>query len=245
MLDSERSEPAPGVSSAVLVTDPEDHRGTPASDASAATPKSPPPPSNNSPQTRKATLARRFVTGLLLPLMLYYYFSGALNSLFQYHPMAMSVAFVVVMPEVIHAAHCVRRSRSMADRAARITTHMYLSLGVKTLALVGFIVIYTNKGNRGKPHLTTWHGRLGASTVVALAAQVVLGLAVHWRLVSNVSFARKAHKWLGVTVALAGSTTFLLGMLSNWAAANVANPFINGTFSFSVFVLCAWAYFKE
>ena len=74
------------------------------------------------------------------------------GSLFSYHPIGMSIAYVVLMSEAVCTAIDFRKKEGN-ERVKRISRHMFVNFGALASALVGFSAIYLNKVRQsGRPH---------------------------------------------------------------------------------------------
>ena len=91
-----------------------------------------------------AVLAAAGVVGLSLPLMLFD------NSLFSYHPSAMSVAFILFMNTGVACSAKFRALGPGPERVKSIWIHALLQVFAFAFALGGFIAIYKNKVIHGK-----------------------------------------------------------------------------------------------
>ena len=194
---------------------------------------------------------RRIASIVIVCVMIYFFNAGTFNSLFQYHPISMALAFVAVMPEVLHAAMHIRKAKSMNARTETLDRHMYFAFLMKTFAVIGFLVIYVNKNNRGKHHFTSRHGQFGVLCVIFVVAQVVLGAVYHYRLGPTRKFpnwlgwCRRAHKYLGFGVLALGILSMYLGMMSHFADGAVRNPIVHGFFALCTGGLVLVTYFLE
>jgi cytochrome b-561 domain-containing protein 2 len=166
---------------------------------------------------------RRLATGFVACGWIFLFMAPHYSDIFQYHPMAMTLSCMCVLPEVVHQANNFRRCRSVSDRASTTDRHTVSALAMKTLTLVGFAAIEISKFQRKKQHFTTWHGLLGLLTVLTLTLQILVGVLYRYRLgpsqrIPNFFIIlRKAHKWFGlILVALVASTMFL-GFQSHFA----------------------------
>jgi cytochrome b-561 domain-containing protein 2 len=118
-----------------------------------------------------ATVVSAFSAALILVSTLR---SSSLLALFAYHPVSMSIAFLVCYPWGIRLAHAARA----ADGSARVTLldrHMTTQLAALGLSVVGFAAIYANKAVNGKVHFTSLHGKLGLVTMLLALGVVVSG----------------------------------------------------------------------
>ncbi len=100
--------------------------------------------------------------------------SSSLLALFAYHPVSMSIAFLVCYPWGIRLAHKARVADGNA-RVALLSRHMTTQLAALGLSVVGFTAIYANKAVYGKVHFTSLHGKLGLVTMLLALGVVVLG----------------------------------------------------------------------
>ena len=198
---------------------------------------------------RKATvtLIRRLASAGLCCYMLALWWEPK-PTLFQWHPITMTAAFVASMPEGVYTALSMRRSRSLPERQALGRRHMLLSVVMSLLSLAGYAVIYVSKDRRNKKHLATWHGLLGAACVLATVAQSLLGSVVYFRWTSRgviISKSRNAHKWLGLTVVALGCVSMFLGMRSNYAHGAIASAVFRLLLAIATTVLSMSAYVAE
>lgn len=100
--------------------------------------------------------------------------SSSILALFTYHPVCMSVAFLVGCPWAIRIAYTARETDGNV-RGVFLSKHMVTQLGALGFALAGFTAIYVNKSIHGKDHFTSLHGKLGVITMVLALAVAVLG----------------------------------------------------------------------
>lgn len=195
------------------------------------------------------TTLRRLVTIGVAIWMSYLFLGSNFSELFQYHPVTMIISFVGLLPEITALTNVIRRQRSVGDREACIARHMYLSLLMKFFSIIGFIAITINKNRKGKHHYTTWHGKIGLATVVILVLQVIVGLVYYFRLfgggMQSAGKWRKVHKWLGISLLLAGSASMWLGMRTHFVERAVHSNLVNFLFGTITFVACITAYYKE
>lgn len=69
------------------------------------------------------------------------------GTLFRYHPVTMSLGFVLMMTEAILGA-IKFRNHSGEERVRRITAHMLMNFAGVASIIVGFATIYVNKVRR-------------------------------------------------------------------------------------------------
>ncbi|GMH42529.1 hypothetical protein BSKO_10448 [Bryopsis sp. KO-2023] len=97
------------------------------------------------------------------------------GSLFSYHPVFMSLAYIVFMSEAVIFATAFRKLDG-EDRVHAIRNHMKLQIGAISCAVVGFGAIFYNKILHGKAHFQSYHGKLGLFTVVMSSVAPLAGL---------------------------------------------------------------------
>lgn len=148
------------------------------------------------------------------------------SSLFSWHPFLMTLAFSFFMTEAIllFSPHC-SPVRKFAHKAkGRI--HWILQCLCVTCAVVGLAVIVYNKDLNGKPHLTSWHGRLGLITVCVAGVQSVAAVPlIYHSLAKGWSLAKlkRYHAASGLLTYLLGTASLLLGLCSAWFTAAVSD----------------------
>jgi hypothetical protein len=196
-------------------------------------------------QQSTLTNIRRIVS-VAIAIWMLYVFKIPWSTYFQYHPFSMVIAFVAFLPEVLRSAFNVQRSLTMAHRQSAVDWHMNVALGMKLFALVGFIAITLEKNSKGKSHYYTAHGQLGLLTIVVVVLQVLLGLAYRYRWVgSQLSLARKIHRYLGAALMVLGCGSMYLGLMSHFAERAVQNVLIHTVFALAATGLALVAYFLE
>ena len=112
---------------------------------------------------------------------------------------------------------------SSLTHKTKITLHWVLNaLGLFSI-LVAYAAIYYNKEERGKPHLTSWHGIIGAFTIVYTIIQFFAGhnLTLLNKFVSKfVPYRSLAmyHATSGTFLFVLACTSLSLGINTNWFA---------------------------
>eukprot|EP00755_Sulcionema_specki_P017849 Sspe_Gene.65396::Locus_38716_Transcript_1_3_Confidence_0.500_Length_1126::g.65396::m.65396/K08371/CYB561D2; cytochrome b-561 domain containing protein 2 len=177
--------------------------------------------------SRKATLAQRAcsVTAVLLFVMA---FRGAASP-FLYHPILMSLGFLLLMCEAI--AQAARATFLQADARLRLLQrHMYLQVAGAACIFAGLYAIYSNKEMHGKPHVTTTHSQLGVVVVLLVVTSLFLGAVSFKYLGLATRFAPGVQQALKVVHRVCGSLTFSLAMLTMVIGVRSAslstNPYI-------------------
>lgn len=146
------------------------------------------------------------------------YVSEPGSTLFSWHPTLMSLAFMVLVAQAIHALS--PGALSAGTRRTRVTFHWLLVGGAVVSALLGFAAIYFTKEKFKKPHLTTPHGQLGCVVIVYLLVQTCAGLNVLYPAMATkvVPFGllRRMHGISGVFLFLLVTLVLLGGVNSEW-----------------------------
>lgn len=96
------------------------------------------------------------------------------------------------------------------------------------LILLGFLSIFLNKAQHGKPHFTSWHSLGGMFTCVLVVKILIGGLLSKYprpvKSLFTVSAIRRIHAlFAGVVFSLAGFT-IALGLNSSWALSVMPFP---------------------
>ncbi|KAM9409957.1 transmembrane reductase CYB561D2 [Pholidichthys leucotaenia] len=150
--------------------------------------------------------------------------SGPGSSLFSWHPFLMSLAFSLFMTEAIllfspHASPIKKLSHKTKGQIHKVLQGLCMSC-----AVLGLAAIFYNKSLNGKPHFSSWHGRLGLLTVCVVVAQSLAALPLSFpSLAKGWSLAKLKyyHAVSGLVVYLLGSASLLLGLCSAWFTASV------------------------
>lgn len=118
---------------------------------------------------------------------------------FSWHPFSMVIAFILL---AINATLIKKLGGAVNTRM-----HGQLMIASFLIGLFGYYVIYTNKEMKGKPHLTSWHGKLGATVMIGYGLVGLFGgVALHpdWGMFKTNKTFRITHKYVArVLIALA------------------------------------------
>ena len=156
-----------------------------------------------------------------------------LTVLFSYHPIFMSIGFLVMFTRGIQIGWRARDTDGTA-RVGALTNHMTTQVAGVACASVGFAVIYLNKYINGKDHFTSLHGKLGLLTMLltsAVAALGYCGFKKHSPLPAHLhSSAKFFHRGLGASTWVLSLVTIVVvlphkavvtGLLARAAQAGV------------------------
>jgi hypothetical protein len=150
------------------------------------------------------------------------------DSLFAYHPVAMTLAFVLCMSEGVMASRYIKSK----ERAKYIQLHLVLQGASVIFAAIGLFTIYYNKYLHGKQHLTTWHALFGTMVLVAHLTLTCVGLAMNYKRRSIIYLGgvplykriASLHGTAGNITHVMAMLTLILSMYSNYAVA-LFSPF--------------------
>jgi cytochrome b-561 domain-containing protein 2 len=147
------------------------------------------------------------------------------SGIFSWHPtfMALSFMFLAAQGLLIFSPHS---SLILSKpRKTKVTLHWVLMVLATVSALIGYGIIFYSKWERGKEHLTTWHGICGLAVVIYIVLQCCAGLNLLYpqvvlRVLRLVTV-KRLHAASGLTLFMLAVTALLTGMYSKWFVATV------------------------
>ncbi|GET90806.1 ferric reductase transmembrane protein-like protein [Leishmania tarentolae] len=154
--------------------------------------------------------------------------SGTYTDIFQYHPICMMLAFVMVMPDVVRDVRQLRQARRRSpfeDKLPRnkiIMRHQLASLVMELAAAGGFAAVEYTKVKKHYPHLKSLHGIVGVVCGVATVCQVTLGSILRYVLTPadpKRPMVQTAHKCISITITVTAMTAMVGGFLATEYAA--------------------------
>eukprot|EP01024_Parvocaulis_polyphysoides_P059797 TRINITY_DN6483_c0_g1_i1.p1 TRINITY_DN6483_c0_g1~~TRINITY_DN6483_c0_g1_i1.p1 ORF type:complete len:219 (+),score=22.40 TRINITY_DN6483_c0_g1_i1:401-1057(+) len=144
--------------------------------------------------------------------------SVANKTLFSWHPIFMTLGYVLFMTEGVISGIKFRRLDGK-ERVAAIYTHMMWQISAVASILIAFGVIYYNKNLTGKHHFTSLHAKFGLASVIFSVAAPVLGVVGFRALGLLQNFPeqmqiliKKVHRNLGAIVWLLALFTIELAL---------------------------------
>ncbi|KAG5498699.1 hypothetical protein JKF63_02987 [Porcisia hertigi] len=158
--------------------------------------------------------------------------SGTYADVFQYHPICMMLAFVMVMPDVVSGikrlrrvsqrvpsktGHTVQPLNHHLPRDEIIMRHQLATFAMELAAAGGFAAVEYTKITHSYQHLKSPHGIVGALCGVAIVCQIVLGSILRYVLSSGDPkrpMVRTAHKYVSATIAVTGMMALAGGVLA-------------------------------
>ncbi|CAL8098934.1 unnamed protein product [Orchesella dallaii] len=147
------------------------------------------------------------------------------SSLFSWHPTCMALATLLWTESLI--------SFRRPSPSWRVNVHWGVNATAISLAIFGFLSIYRNKEENGKPHFTTYHGIAGISTLGLLLIQTMGGNFANFSVfigkyvrAVRPSVIKWGHRVSGLLSLTAVYTTLILGLCSFWFTAIVSSTVV-------------------
>lgn len=151
------------------------------------------------------------------PLGLVATFASA-DALFTSHVAAMAITFLLLLPEGLILAS---RAYGHKQRGALLRRHLYAELAAVAAAISGFAAIVLQRARLSEPHFDTWHGRLGAGTLLGTELVAALGLLLYYGIPRGV---RAKYPALVAAHRVAGKLMYVLAAATILTALQVLNP---------------------
>eukprot|EP00053_Salpingoeca_punica_P006706 m.62932 g.62932 ORF g.62932 m.62932 type:complete len:204 (+) comp13817_c0_seq2:35-646(+) len=144
-------------------------------------------------------------------------------SLFSWHPFCMTLAVVGTLPWAISRFQQ-PSGQGTPNRTDRTWSHFRLMAFTALLMAIGHYAIYATKEAYGKPHLTSWHGLLGAIASILIIMQTFSNSAFLYperikdmvAKIGGFKVAYRVHRLMGMTTFSLATTALFLGFYSNW-----------------------------
>merc|ERR1712223_949591 len=110
----------------------------------------------------------------------YFYLAKPASDLFSWHPVCMSMAFVLLMLQAIMIFSTESSLTPTSPRPDKIQLHWILHAFGMASAVFGFLSVYFNKELNGRKHFTTWHSRFGLVTMMGMFLAALGGLVAKY-----------------------------------------------------------------
>lgn len=186
----------------------------------------------------KAEVVRRVrslaALGIVVPLSAHLFQkSGSYADIFQYHPICMMLAFVMVMPDVVSGVKRLRQPREKAPRKGDsgkpepldahlprdeiIMRHQLASFVMEIAAAAGFGAVEYTKITKNYGHLKSPHAIVGALCGASILCQMMLGSTLRYvlpRASPRRGAVRAAHKYVSITISITGLMALAGGFLA-------------------------------
>ncbi|CBZ28882.1 ferric reductase transmembrane protein-like protein [Leishmania mexicana MHOM/GT/2001/U1103] len=187
------------------------------------------------PRVELKSLCRRLAAiGIIVPVSLQLFRkSGTCTDIFQYHPICMMLAFVMVMPDVVRDMKQLRQAHRrppLENRLSRheiIMRHQLASFVMELAAAGGFSAVEYTKLKKGYPHLKSLHGIMGTLCGLTIVCQMVLGSILRYVLAPanpKRPIVRTVHKCVSVTIAVTAMMAMVGGFLTTEYAERMIPP---------------------
>mmetsp|Transcript_10876 Transcript_10876/g.19810 ORF Transcript_10876/g.19810 Transcript_10876/m.19810 type:complete len:234 (+) Transcript_10876:139-840(+) len=135
------------------------------------------------------------------------------NSLFSWHPICMSIGYILFMTEGVLGALLFRQLEGL-ERVKAIQAHAYMQLRAIVFIFAGATVIIYNKIRLGKMHFKSNHAKIGLASLI-LAAIVPLGGAISFRKLGFIHyFPERLHPFIKASHRYSGMIAWILALVA-------------------------------
>merc|ERR1711971_889975 len=110
----------------------------------------------------------------------YFYLANPGKDLFSWHPVCMSLGFVLLILQAIVIFSPESSLTPNSPRTDKVQLHWLLHAFGVASACFGFAAVFFNKEINGRKHFTTWHSKLGLATMVGLLCAVLGGISANY-----------------------------------------------------------------
>jgi len=150
----------------------------------------------------------------------YFYLANPGSDLFSWHPVCMSLGFVLLLLQAIVIFSPESSLTPNSPRPDKVQLHWMLHAFGTASACFGFAAVFFNKEINGRKHFTTWHSKLGLATMLGLACVVLGGIAANYAqklktLVKPINV-KVWHATGGMAIFIMAMATVSLATYSNW-----------------------------
>ncbi|RNF16761.1 ferric reductase transmembrane protein [Trypanosoma conorhini] len=209
---------------------------------------------NSAVQFVSTNLWMRRLSSVLVLIVFVFFIASSSRTLwtdvFVYHPILMSIAFFVIVPELLCSIAALQGYlRELRPRHDVLLFHRRCALALKVVSAVGIVATEWSKFQRSKMHFVTWHARIGGVCELSQVMEVLIGLIIYYGIldhrltISQRARLRLAHRCLGVTVVVTGAISMALGMLSHFALRAFGMLFLRLVFAVLPSTFAIWGYF--
>ena len=110
--------------------------------------------------------------------------------------------------------------RFLNKRWIIIELHSYMSVAAVVSICIGFLAIYNNKEENGKPHFVSWHGLIGLAITILAVIQLLFGpVAKYAKFMPSivpVNQIKTIHIFLGVLASILGVFALVTSCATNY-----------------------------
>ncbi|XP_029631875.1 putative transmembrane reductase CYB561D1 [Salmo trutta] len=145
------------------------------------------------------------------------------TSLFSWHPVCMSIAYLLCLTEGILLFSPEGTPFCFKARKGKVRLHWFIQALVILAAATGVGFMIASKNVSERPHLATWHSLLGVGTLAATVLQAACGICLLFPKLLKLSPPRLKlyHATCGLVVYLLATVTVVSAMFSDWFQATV------------------------
>ncbi|KAL0978074.1 hypothetical protein UPYG_G00165580 [Umbra pygmaea] len=145
------------------------------------------------------------------------------TSLFSWHPVCMSFAYLLCLTEGILLFSSEGTLFCFKSRKAKVRLHWFIQALALLAAATGVGFMVASKNLSQLSHMSTWHSLLGVCTLAATVLQAACGTCLFFPKVLWLSPPRLKlyHATCGLVVYLLATVTVVSAMFSDWFQATV------------------------
>jgi len=150
----------------------------------------------------------------------YIYLANPGKDLFSWHPVLMSIGFVLLLLQAIVMFSPESSLTPNSPRADKVQLHWMLHAFGAASACFGFAAVFFNKEMNGRKHFSSWHSKLGLATMLGLFLAVLGGIAANYtqklKTVVKPINVKVWHATGGMIIFIMAMVTVALATYSNW-----------------------------
>merc|ERR1712168_56266 len=146
----------------------------------------------------KMTILTKIPTcGLLLTILIWN--SAKFNSsLYSYHPITMSLAYLILIPFIVNL---LQDKSEHLNYQTSVLLHTIIGSVIVLLNIAGFYAIYQSREDAGKIHFKSWHSYFGTLTIISLLVSTGI-FGIPGRYLFLTKFIAKFTNWQPVILQL-------------------------------------------
>ncbi|XP_028037623.1 cytochrome b561 domain-containing protein 2-like [Bombyx mandarina] len=162
-------------------------------------------------------------------------------TLFSFHPILMSLGWVIIMTSAINAITPGDFATEWMPIRLRSARHWLLQVVGFIFITAGFFVILINKIINGKDHFTSLHAKFGLSSLILMLVTMMGGLGALYSLkLKNYLapiYTKLLHASIGLLTFVLGVITILLGLFTRWWSFGDPIRYTNFTLVLAIMLL--------